>query len=1043
MTNDQLLQLVVTHAVQISVVTLLAFTLTSLFRRHARLCWAIWFVVLVKCVTPPVIGHQVSVFHLTNEIWNSVAEQWPKDHSASPTASLTPMDAKLFETSGPGQPDAPEASDELNSVSAHVTVRRLGELIAVDGAAATGRTWSHWLLMGIASLSFCSSLLLFVRYVRCRRQISQARTSNFDDRVQRLLADISTELALRKLPRIMVTGAKFGPAVIGIFRPLIVLPQILVQQLDDETLKPVIAHELIHIRRGDLLVGVLQAVAHCLWWFHPFVWLANRTISRFAEQCCDEQVLSETGCSARQYAQSLLAVIECRSRLVPVPVFPGMKPVEITQQRLEKIMTLKQGRSRRNRVASAAAILTLSILVLPGAMTATSQEETRDSTALTPPQLPVGSPLPVPRMEYRRYDVADVVSRMCEELQITQLDATLNIQQKLRFAARNRQPQQAAAQAMVPFGIEPHAKETYEWNLGTTQAGHDAVAQTLSLLRIYGFARIKIKATIFSAAPVVIAESLRNNGIKVKPVATTLQRSGIEFGLLRLSSPLPNAGLRIEPAKVAPVAFSETRIRRAVSIATAIVAEQDAARLIASANSNNSMLLLSSPEVITFNGHDASISSGESRPFVTGYHQNQAQIQIATTGLGVSVTPRLAPDGIELNCGVSISTISDLKTQTVLGTGNSSKQTIEIPEVTEQTVRAAVALKSGETFVVTGLTRETEAGRLEEVLVLLAAEELKPDPPVAAVDDPDESGATVRLYRVADLITPITNYRSGSDIASLPNPPMAALQSETPQSKPKGQPQFPRKLDGEAAKLVELIHTAVSPESWDVSGGDGAVAFHRNTISLVIRQQSDVHKQIVALLHSLRRHQDQQVSTEVWAIATTPDLPSAWSTRLRFTEVRPGFSWAMATSGQMEAIDATLQKNNQHFTASDRVKVTAFDQQSIELPVKFADTSILELNYVPSILPGNELLKLNLKLTPSSLIIADTDSRSLSAILSSGTTLVLNYRPTLTAGVPLLEKIPSVNALFTNLSRSADGEDIYVFLTPENLDVSAFEEDKQ
>ncbi|MEP3479674.1 MAG: M56 family metallopeptidase [Fuerstiella sp.] len=1053
MTNDSLIQLLVTHAVQIAVVALLAFILTSAIRRHSRLCWAIWLVVLVKCVTPPVIGHQVSLFQWTDRVWNTVAYQWQDSERALETTSRLPVEAVT--TTGTktavGDADAVSSLNRLHAVSANVTVRQLGEMAFIPQTAANSTSWAQWLLIAFGGLSGCSFLLLFVRYVGCLKQLCRAETSEFDDRVQRLLDEIAAQLSLKKLPRIMVTDAKFGPAVIGVFRPLIVLPRILVQQLDDDTLKPVIAHEVIHIRRGDLFVGMLQAVAHCLWWFHPFVWLINRQISRVAEQCCDQQVLIETNCSARQYAQSLLAVIECRSRLVPVPVFPGMKPVEITQQRLEKIMTQKQGSFRRSKIASLVTVVVMSALVLPSAMTATGQQEAKEwkplpDTQTLVPSLYSDSAKTSSAIVYQKYEVSSLVAQMCDELQITQLDATLIIQQKLRLAAKSRQPQLAGTEMPLHFVIEPHAKGTYEWNLGTTTAGHEAVAEALKLLRAYGFAQIKIRATILSAPQAVMSETLQKTGIKVEPAVTRQQESGIQFGLMQLNSSHPGIKSHTQPSTIAPVAFSETRIRQAVSIATAIIAEEAADRFVASAKSHQMVTLLSSPQVITFNGHDASVSTGESRPYVLGYHQGQPQVQIVNTGLGVSVTPRLGADGLQLSCGITISEVLnaagiEASAADDSTADDSSGDEVEIPEVKEQTVRANVSLQPRQNFVVTGLTRNTKDGELEEVVVLLEAERFLPAPPVASVPKADEQRLTLRAYQVADLVVPISNQLMGSDAAEQAKPPLPALKSKTAEWTPRFEKQVPIEAIGEAAKLIELIRTTVSRESWKPtvrgeSWGKGIMSFDQNTMILVIRQTPKVHDQIIDLLNSLRRQKDRQIATNIWSIATSAKFQSGWSDGLRFTEARPGFSWAMATSDQIEMIGSVLKKSRQHISASVPVNVTAYDQQMIHDPIKFDENPISDFSYSASILGGGKLVKVNATLTAASSIDADADSRSLSAILSSGTTLVLRYRPSVTVGVPLLEDIPAVSKLFTNRSATADGEDVYVFLTPRVLDVS-------
>ena len=133
-------------------------------------------------------------------------------------------------------------------------------------------------------------------------------------------------------------------------------------------LDPILAHELLHIRRGDLHTGTLQAIVQSLWWFHPAVWLSNRWLTREAERCCDEQVIAELGCSPAQYARSLLSVIEYKHQLQPIPVFPGMKPVEITSQRMERIMSLKKGLRKQTPLWCWLTVVGLAFVVLPGAV---------------------------------------------------------------------------------------------------------------------------------------------------------------------------------------------------------------------------------------------------------------------------------------------------------------------------------------------------------------------------------------------------------------------------------------------------------------------------------------------------------------------------------------------------------------------------------------------------------------------------------------------------------------------------------------------------
>jgi hypothetical protein len=69
--------------------------------------------------------------------------------------------------------------------------------------------------------------------------------------------------------------------------------------------------------------------------------------------------------------------------------------------------------------------------------------------------------------------------------------------------------------------------------------------------------------------------------------------------------------------------------------------------------------------------------------------------------------------------------------------------------------------------------------------------------------------------------------------------------------------------------LVNLITTTVEPGSWDVDGGQGTIGQEENTLSLVIRQTTSVHEQIVDLLTQLRKLQDLQVTVEVRFISVS------------------------------------------------------------------------------------------------------------------------------------------------------------------------------
>ena len=124
--------------------------------------------------------------------------------------------------------------------------------------------------------------------------------------------------------RLLVTSRPLGPAVFGLLQPTVVLPQAVLKGKSSSEIEPIVAHELVHLRRGDVWVSGLQTIVQLLWWFHPLVWWANRQASRVCERCCDEAVVADLGYEPYDYARCLLDVMEQRHALRPVFAFPGL-----------------------------------------------------------------------------------------------------------------------------------------------------------------------------------------------------------------------------------------------------------------------------------------------------------------------------------------------------------------------------------------------------------------------------------------------------------------------------------------------------------------------------------------------------------------------------------------------------------------------------------------------------------------------------------------------------------------------------------------------
>lgn len=135
----------------------------------------------------------------------------------------------------------------------------------------------------------------FLRLVRGLRAVRERRVP-FTPAEQRRLDDLAVRAGL---PRGRVAGftVRNGAwlGVVGVFRSRVLVPEGLFSTLDDAETDAVLLHELMHVRRRDNLVRLLQACAVALLWFHPLVWWLDRRLCWESERACDDGVLRVTG----------------------------------------------------------------------------------------------------------------------------------------------------------------------------------------------------------------------------------------------------------------------------------------------------------------------------------------------------------------------------------------------------------------------------------------------------------------------------------------------------------------------------------------------------------------------------------------------------------------------------------------------------------------------------------------------------------------------------------------------------------------------------
>lgn len=180
-----------------------------------------------------------------------------------------------------------------------------------EDSASAGAWWSR----GLPWLA--SGYLIGVLLMLCRIGVSLYGAQRWrrlsvevtDPTLLNVLSRHSQSLGLRLTPCLAYCKQVAVPTVVGIVRPIVLIPVSLTTSMSPEEIESLLVHELAHIRRLDPWVNLVQRLIEAALFFNPAVWLLSRRVSMERENCCDDLVI-RLGIKSTDYAHSLVRVAE-------------------------------------------------------------------------------------------------------------------------------------------------------------------------------------------------------------------------------------------------------------------------------------------------------------------------------------------------------------------------------------------------------------------------------------------------------------------------------------------------------------------------------------------------------------------------------------------------------------------------------------------------------------------------------------------------------------------------------------------------------------
>ena len=218
-----------------------------------------------------------------------------------PVAANAPLSAEGAETTPPAVTDAPHLEQAASPIREN----------AISGSSSALRlpeAKEAFVLLYLIGVAFFA--VRWMRgFVRAGRLYRASVPAEKDSPLSGVYRAIAAALNVRAIPELRLSAAAPGPMLLGgRFHAAVLLPVALTHDLTDDEMRLLLAHELAHAKRRDLLFEKIGGVAQALFFFHPLLYVARAEEKAAREMACDQMALAATQENPVAYGRLLVRV---------------------------------------------------------------------------------------------------------------------------------------------------------------------------------------------------------------------------------------------------------------------------------------------------------------------------------------------------------------------------------------------------------------------------------------------------------------------------------------------------------------------------------------------------------------------------------------------------------------------------------------------------------------------------------------------------------------------------------------------------------------
>lgn len=268
----------------------------------AKWQYIIWLIIAIRLMIP--INFDLQEALLKIPVPNTLESNTTKTDDLLDSNQLTSDSETLTTLTSENTNSTPSHNEPRSNTNANLLIETSpSETLNITPLKMVSLTWLIGLILFL--------IYQFLGYFSFKKNLLRWSRPLTDEDILINFKAICNELNLVKPIKVMKCKRILSPMTIGLFNPIILLPEVKIP-LDE--LSIILKHELIHVKRHDILYKLIITIANSIHWFNPTVYFMVSEANKDLEFYCDEMVIKNMDIEYKtKYSNAILSVMHSKT----------------------------------------------------------------------------------------------------------------------------------------------------------------------------------------------------------------------------------------------------------------------------------------------------------------------------------------------------------------------------------------------------------------------------------------------------------------------------------------------------------------------------------------------------------------------------------------------------------------------------------------------------------------------------------------------------------------------------------------------------------